>query len=453
VGDPAADPAARAEQFARSADLGAVVSVLVANREEVLAGWLAAAGAQSFHAGRREHAVADHVPRLFDALVALLRRSAPVTVDAPALLEDPAAFKAAQDHALARLTQGLTSAEVVTEFRLLRQEIGRALRRHLAVATSTSDVVAAELLVHDALDASVFVALSTLGAHEDERRRLYEEAHRARAEAEVARAQAEDAVRIRDQVLAAVAHDLRTPLTAIRGQAQLLSRRARRPGGPPAEALAAGLEQIERASQRMARWLDALSDVGRLQIGQALPLNRRPTNVVELAAEVLAEHQVASPRHQLRLETAVPELFGEWDAARLERALHNLIGNAVKFSPEGGEVAVAITRETSCGPDQPDAPLHPGASKDTAGDCAVVRVRDQGLGIPPADLAFVFEPFRRGANVTDIIDGTGIGLATVRQTVVAHGGTVTVASQEGAGSTFTVCLPLLPAAPPEPPTE
>jgi signal transduction histidine kinase len=208
----------------------------------------------------------------------------------------------------------------------------------------------------------------------------------------------------------------------------------------------------------MARWLDALSDVGRLQIGQALPLNRQPTNVVELAAEVLAEHQGASPRHQLRLETAVPELFGRWDAARLERALHNLIGNAIKFSPEGGEVVVTVTREASCGPDQPGTSLHPGDGPAAAGPAAavgwaVVRVRDQGLGIPSADLPFVFEPFRRGTNVTDIIDGTGLGLATVRQTVVAHDGTVTAASEEGTGSTFTIRLPLLPPPPPESPTD
>jgi signal transduction histidine kinase len=112
---------------------------------------------------------------------------------------------------------------------------------------------------------------------------------------------------------------------------------------------------------------------------------------------------------------------GAWDAARLEPALDNLVDNAVEYSPDGGDVTVRVRVE---------------------GDAAVVRVADRGIGIPAADLPRVFERLHRGANVAGRIDGTGIGLARVRQTVAQHGGTVDVQSREGHGSTVTVRLPL-----------
>jgi len=107
----------------------------------------------------------------------------------------------------------------------------------------------------------------------------------------------------------------------------------------------------------------------------------------------------------------------------LERVLDNLLSNAVKYSPAGGDITVQVSRETGSG-------------------FAVLTVADQGLGIPVDDLPYVFERFRRGTNVVGQIAGTGIGLAAVRQVVEQHGGRVTVTSQQGHGSTFTVRLPL-----------
>jgi signal transduction histidine kinase len=119
------------------------------------------------------------------------------------------------------------------------------------------------------------------------------------------------------------------------------------------------------------------------------------------------------------------ELPGDWDAARLERVVDNLIGNAIKYSPAGGEVTLTLHQ----------------ASAD--GDrWAVLTVADQGLGIPAADLAHVFAPFGRGSNVGEIA-GTGVGLAGVKQIVEQHGGRVGVESDEGQGSTFTIWLPLV----------
>jgi signal transduction histidine kinase len=114
---------------------------------------------------------------------------------------------------------------------------------------------------------------------------------------------------------------------------------------------------------------------------------------------------------------------------RLERVLENLLSNAIKYSPEGGSITVAI------------------ADEEIGGPWAVLTVRDQGLGIPAADLPRVFERFQRARNVEGRIGGTGIGLASARQIVEQHGGTIAAESAEGTGSTFTVRLPLaFPAA-------
>ena len=124
------------------------------------------------------------------------------------------------------------------------------------------------------------------------------------------------------------------------------------------------------------------------------------------------------------------ELVGFWDAARLERVIANLVNNAIKYSPEGGEVIVRITRDTD------------------EASWAVVAVEDHGIGIPKSDLPRVFERFQRGANVQGRIGGAGIGLASARQIVEQHGGSIGVQSQKGVGSTFTVRLQLDKEQPP-----
>ena len=128
------------------------------------------------------------------------------------------------------------------------------------------------------------------------------------------------------------------------------------------------------------------------------------------------------------LDPGPPRLLGSWDAVRLERVLSNLVGNAIKYSPDGGPVAIELSSEVD----------------GQARGWAVIQVRDQGVGIPSQDRPHVFERFRRGGNVERHIAGTGIGLFGSRQIVEQHGGTIGVESEEGVGSTFTVRLPLGP---------
>jgi signal transduction histidine kinase len=117
--------------------------------------------------------------------------------------------------------------------------------------------------------------------------------------------------------------------------------------------------------------------------------------------------------------------MGWWDESRLERALGNLVGNAVKYSPPGAEVRVLISQQT-----------------DARGAWAVVEVKDRGVGIPAEDLPHIFERFHRAANVSGRLPGPGLGLPGAREVVEQHGGEIWSESEEGHGSTFTVRLPL-----------
>jgi signal transduction histidine kinase len=156
-------------------------------------------------------------------------------------------------------------------------------------------------------------------------------------------------------------------------------------------------------------------------MGRRLDLNRHPTDLVELAREVAQERQQATERHTIRVEADGPRLVGLWDARRLGRVLDNLLDNAVKYSPDGGPIDVRLRRDGAWG---------------------VIDVTDEGLGIPEADQRRIFERFQRASNVEQRIGGTGIGLASAWHIVDSHGGTITVRSQEGSGTKFTVRLPI-----------
>jgi signal transduction histidine kinase len=178
----------------------------------------------------------------------------------------------------------------------------------------------------------------------------------------------------------------------------------------------------------MQRLIDELLDFGRLQSGQLLSLQRKPVDLVRLAGSATDQYQHASGIHKIRFEATVAELIGVWDGARLERVIDNLLSNAIKYSPNGGEVLVRVS-----------------PSKKDGVDHAMLTVRDEGLGIAADELTHIFEWFRRGPKHSGRISGAGIGLANSRQIVEQHGGSIDVASLEGAGSSFTICLPVNPS--------
>jgi signal transduction histidine kinase len=242
------------------------------------------------------------------------------------------------------------------------------------------------------------------------------------ARVQQATAQLRSEIAAKDEFMSTVSHDLKTPLTFIKGIANLRRRRA--PRTPETLPLIDALERIEDSAGRMAQQLDELVDASRLENGTPLELRRDQVDLIALARKAVAEHQQTTDRHALHVSSPLLELVGVWDEVRLGRVLDNLLDNAVKYSPRGGTVKVSI-----------------GTADDGT---AVLSVADRGEGIPAADLPHIFERFRRGQNVNGRIPGTGIGLAGVQRIVEQHRGTIAVDSEVGVGTTVTIHLPREP---------
>jgi signal transduction histidine kinase len=239
---------------------------------------------------------------------------------------------------------------------------------------------------------------------------------------ERATADLREQITARDEFMATVSHDLKSPLTFIKGMSSLRRRRAVHT--PDTAPLIDALEQIENGAGRMAQMLDDLVDAGQLEAGRPLELRRDSTDLVALARQSVSEHQQTTDRHVVQLRTDLADLVGIWDRVRLGRVFDNLLSNAVKYSPRGGAIVVHV-----------DADGQPPT-------WAIVRVSDSGEGIPAADLPHIFERFRRGRDVEGRIPGTGVGLSGVRSILEQHGGSIDVQSAVGEGTTVTVRLPL-----------
>jgi signal transduction histidine kinase len=229
----------------------------------------------------------------------------------------------------------------------------------------------------------------------------------------------------RDQMLATVTHDLRNPLTSIFGMSQLLQRYADQLDESTRERYVRSLKTIEHAAGRMTAQIGDLLEFSRAQAGNAQNTALESTDVIRLVRGILEEYQHASDRHTIELQTTEVAILAMVDPRQLERAIANLLVNAVKYSPRGGAIVVTVAR--SAGPD---------------GRWLQIEVADKGLDIPSADLPHTFEPYYRASNVVTMIPGTGLGLAGVRHMIERHGGTVALDSTEGVGTTVTMRLPL-----------
>ena len=240
-----------------------------------------------------------------------------------------------------------------------------------------------------------------------------------RARERTARHEAEAAGQIKDEFLAALSHELRAPLNAVRIWAGLLKRDVRDP-----QSLARAADTIDRNAVLQTRLIEELLDVARIVSGR-LQLVREP---VVLAPVIDAALESARPAALNKGVTLVRRVAGDGavvlgDAIRLQQVVWNLLANAVRFTSAGGRVAVALRR---------------------IGDRAVLTVADSGRGIAPELLPHVFDRFRQGeSGTTRSHGGLGLGLSIARQLVELHGGTIEAASPGvGAGATFTVSLPL-----------
>jgi PAS domain S-box-containing protein len=232
-----------------------------------------------------------------------------------------------------------------------------------------------------------------------------------------------EADQIREEVLTAISHDLRSPLNSIKLHAQSLQRLLRRGETPDPKRLDDGLSAIDTMSTRVAFLLDDVVDMARDRGQQGVPFEPEPTDLVALARRCTEEIRSSAGR-DVQVAAAAETVVGLWDPRGIERVVLNLLTNAIKYSPQGGAVTLQVDR---------------------VADDALLVVQDEGIGIPVADLPQIFERYRRGRNVGRIA-GTGIGLTGAKQIVERHGGAIDVASTEGAGTRVTVRLPLEPPA-------
>jgi PAS domain S-box-containing protein len=228
--------------------------------------------------------------------------------------------------------------------------------------------------------------------------------------------------RAREEVLAAVSHDLRNPIGVIKAHVQLLRRSLQRGQVPDPERLGDRLATIDAMGTRMSALLEDMAVVARLQRGDEIQLELAPVDLVELVRRCAAELATTTAR-QIDVQTDVPSLVGRWDGNGLERVVYNVLGNAIKYSPDGERVQAKVS-----------------ISRDDHGAWAELSVKDDGIGIPERDIPRVFDAYHRAANVGQI-RGTGIGLAGARHIIEGQGGSIGVASREGQGTTVTVRLP------------
>ncbi|HKD77336.1 MAG TPA: ATP-binding protein, partial [Ktedonobacterales bacterium] len=233
----------------------------------------------------------------------------------------------------------------------------------------------------------------------------------------------QEAERLKDEFVGIAAHELRTPLAALKGYADMLTTQTARGKGPDlADWQEEAIASIDQAAERLTALTDDLLDVTRLQSGR-LALHRATCDLVALVQRVVQRAQVTTPHHMLTVDAKTPILL-HIDALRIEQVISNLVTNAVKYSPDGGAI---------------DISLH----ADRERDVVIFSIRDQGIGIPIHQQAQLFNRFARADNAQDLgITGTGLGLYLCRELIERHNGRIWFESYEGQGSTFSFTLPL-----------
>ena len=223
--------------------------------------------------------------------------------------------------------------------------------------------------------------------------------------------------RLKSEFINTISHDLRSPLTAVLGYVELLER-----VGTLNDAQREFIQRVQTSIQNITALVNDLLELGRIEAGvdvqkELLPLD----SLLQLAVET---YDSIATEKGLRLRLSLPadgqavELRG--DPIRLRQMIDNLLNNAIKYTPEGGEITVELERQNGQ---------------------AILRVSDTGPGIPPADQPHIFEKFYRATNVPKGVGGSGLGLAIVKSIVDSHHGRIWVESILGKGSTFVVVLP------------
>ncbi len=256
-----------------------------------------------------------------------------------------------------------------------------------------------------------------------DQKQLEVERNRILAQEQLARAEAERANRIKDEFLAVLSHELRSPLNPILGWTKLLQTRKFNET-KTAEALAT----IERNAKLQTQLIDDLLDIAKILRGK-LSIDAAPVNLASVIESAIDTVKTAAVAKSILLHPVLPNIGQvSGDSNRLQQIVWNLLSNAIKFTPKEGQVDIRLKR---------------------VDEQAQIIVSDTGIGINPDFLPYIFESFRQeDVSITRKYGGLGLGLAIVRQLVEAHGGTIAADSPGvGLGATFTVQLPLLNVEP------
>ena len=383
----------RIESVVENADLQPIAEALARRRGSILAAWLKAAVEQPFHAEHPDAAVADHIPVLLENIITVLRRST-YRDDVHPPMDDQAVIEAAKAHAQVRFEQGLGPVAIVTEFRLLRHEIGRALISSVEDAPA-HDILAGQAVIDDALDGAATVGLNALSDRVES---------------------------LREEFLATTVHDIRQPITLVTGSLDLAARWLGDPGYDR-DRVTELVKNAVVAVNEINIMLDTLGDASRLAMG-ALEPDPEPARLDGIVTEALA---LLDPETRARItfEKRATGLVGLWDPHLLRRVVANLVSNALKYSRPDGRIEIEIDR--------------------AAEDIAQLEVRDNGMGLTTQEATEVFERFVRAERArAQGIPGLGLGLYACRGIVAAHGGTIVLHSDgPGTGTTVVVALPLM----------
>jgi len=280
-------------------------------------------------------------------------------------------------------------------------------------------------------DIDVLRLFSLRSAAELERTRYQTELEQANRALLEAKAEAESANQAKSVFISQMSHELRTPLNGILGFAQLLKRE----GDALSERVRDGLSIIERSGEHLLKLVNDLLDLARIEAGK-LELSPGRVYLDELVEHVVSLARVRAQNARLTVHVvteSLPTAPVQTDERVIRQILLNLLGNAVKFTEPGGRIT-----------------LEARAARREAGTHAVTFVvEDSGIGIEPAELERIFEPFHRVTRTDRTVEGTGLGLAIVQRLVTALGGTVSVTSQKGVGSRFSIECEFAPAQLPE----
>lgn len=251
-----------------------------------------------------------------------------------------------------------------------------------------------------------------------EHQRINEERRLLLSREQAARADAEQAVRERDEFLSVAAHELKTPVTSLRGFAQTILRQLRRNETLDPERIRHAMETIDQQSTKLAQLVSQLLDISRIEAGQ-LQLDKQPTNITDLVSNLIDMLLPNLVKHTIAFN-APDAIWVSGDSLRLEQVITNLIDNAIKYSPDGGPVQVDIWTE-------PEAFVN-------------IAVTDCGIGIPVEHRGHIFDRFYR-AHASSHFAGIGLGLYISQQIMQLHNGKLKVEFPEQGGTRFIAHLP------------